>query len=326
MTALALACWGAAAQAQTYTDLNDPLAINGNGTWATGVSGNTIVGYCEDATGHYHGFSYSMVTRVFNNFDDPLALVGANWGTFAQGVSGNTIVGYYDDHNGARRGFSYDGTTFTTLSATINNYPAPETIAIGISGGTIVGYIPYSGGAQAFIYDGATYSLLPLPGTGNGGANGISGSTIVGSYTDSVGNYHGYEDNGGVYTTIEVNPGHTATEADGISGSIVVGTFGGEADPNKLLGPTYRGFSFNGTSYTAYDDPNEYHGTFVRGISGDTIVGYYVDINGQTHGFFENNDVRSTPEPGSTALFIGSCCAGLSLLARRRSRPKACPS
>jgi len=47
-------------RAQTYTILDDPLGVNG--TYVNGISGNNIVGYYVDSSGHNNGFLYNGST------------------------------------------------------------------------------------------------------------------------------------------------------------------------------------------------------------------------------------------------------------------------
>jgi len=75
---------------------------------ATGISGNNIVGHCQDTSNNgycflYNGSSYTMLS-------DPLA-TGT---TYAQGIDGGNIVGYYIDAAGTHMAF------FTTAAAILH--------------------------------------------------------------------------------------------------------------------------------------------------------------------------------------------------------------
>jgi hypothetical protein len=108
-------------QAQyNYTTLSVPGAQR---TCATGISGNTIVGYYYDGS-TYQGFLYNGSSYA------TLSVPGA-WDTHAHGISGNNIVGV-----SSLGAFLYNGSTYTILSVP----GAQETSAYGVSGNNIVGY------------------------------------------------------------------------------------------------------------------------------------------------------------------------------------------
>src|SRR5271165_6129026 len=56
---------------------------------------------------------------------------------------------------------------------------------------------------------------------------GISGNNVVGAYTDSSRNTHGFVYNGSTYTTLDDPLATNGTEATGISGSNIVGPYFG---------------------------------------------------------------------------------------------------
>jgi len=82
--------------------VNEPLAESG--TWITGISGGTVVGYYNVVVGYLsvasHGFVYDG--KHFITVDGPTSDVLSSELT---GISGDTIVGDYTDHNGAVHGF-----------------------------------------------------------------------------------------------------------------------------------------------------------------------------------------------------------------------------
>ena len=77
------------------------------------------------------------------------------------------------------------------------------------------------------------------------------------------------------YTTISV-PGAVRTEAWGISGNNIVGSYSD--------GTTYQGFLYNGSGYATLSVPGAVD-TFAAGISGNNIVGRYDSSDGSTYGF-----------------------------------------
>jgi hypothetical protein len=169
------------------------------GTYAQGIDGTNISGYCTDTSGISHGFLYDLVANTWTPLNAPLAGSSSGQGTFAERISGTNIVGDYVDSSGNQHGFLYDmvANQWTTLNA-----PGADgggTIAFDISGNNIVGiYADNSSGSfHGFLYNRGTWSTLddPLAAFGSGlgtYALGIEGATIVGFYYDSNGDYHGY--------------------------------------------------------------------------------------------------------------------------------------
>jgi PEP-CTERM motif len=265
----------------SFTTLDDPLGVHG--TTVTGISGSDIVGWYEDASSVVHGFLYDGST--YTTLDDPFATHTASEGTFAFGISGHDIVGQYDDPiTGAIHGFLYDGSTYTTLDDPL---AGDETIAHGISGGEIVGYYIVSSTTHGFIFDGSTYTTLDDSSRPTE-ALGISGNTIVGSFSPPGPFQQGFVYEGSTFTTVTGPPG-VGGNASGVSGTNVVGTYGDSSKGSH-------GFVFNGSSYTTIDDPLGLGTTSVTAISGNTIVGFYSDLAGR-HGF-----IATIPEPSTIAL------------------------
>ena len=174
---------------QTFTTLAPPRSTY---TYASDISGNTVVGNYNERVGNntqQHGFIYDGST--YRNLDFPGALH-----TYPSGISGGTIVGSYNDSGGRtvitegtrrRHGFIYDGSTFTTL-----DFPeATNTELYDVSGSTVVGRYGGPNGAGAFIYDGSSFTTL-VGRQGSVYPYGISGSTVVGSSSDSFGEFHGF--------------------------------------------------------------------------------------------------------------------------------------
>lgn len=208
--------------ASGFSDASGPDGYLFSGTFPTGISGGSIVGYYTDTNANVHGFLYS--DGVFTNLDEPNAngwtyaqgidngnIVGSYWGadshyhgflysdghyttindpnahgdTFASGISGQDIVGWYSDSNGAPHGFLYDGTNYVALD---DPDAVAGTYACGVSGAAIVGYyFGQDGTAHGFLYYEGNYTTLDAPGAGTGAfqgtyVHGISGNTVVGWY------------------------------------------------------------------------------------------------------------------------------------------------
>jgi len=258
-----------------YIPLDDPLASSTFGTVACGISGNTIVGYYKDSAGHTHGFNYNGSSYV--TLDDPQASGGI---TKASGVSGNTIVGSYLVSGGKYHGFIDNNGTYTTVdnpNATGNSY------LNGIDGNVAVGSYQAALFGGSFSYANGPFKDFDVPYNPStsyapvaDGANGISGSLIVGQVSASI------ETNS--------NPPTFVTDQSG--------------------------YLYDGTSFTLLDDPSSPnqsgYGTFAQGISGTTIVGYYYSDNGNTvHGF-----EVTVPEPAISLLPVGGALFAVSLRRR----------
>jgi hypothetical protein len=190
-----------------------------------------------------------------------------------------------------------DGYSFSTLS----DGPDASVTPYGISGSTIVGEYTSNNrqaslqGEHGFVYNDSSFTTLddPLANDTQAGSitfpQGISGSTVVGSYTVNN-DYHGFTYNGSTFTTLD-DPAGTNTSANGISDGTIVGTY----DDSNLL---VHGFIYNGSTFTSLNDPSAVEsvqgtGTFVDAVSGNDIVGYYTDAVGH-QGFFYNGATWTT--------------------------------
>jgi PEP-CTERM motif-containing protein len=89
------------------------------------------------------------------------------------------------------------------------------------------------------------------------------------------------------YTNIDY-PGANNTQATGIEGNSIVGTYYNDLSPASV-----HGFLYNGTTYTTLDAPLATAGTYPRSISGGKIAGSYNDAAG-SHGFLYNGATYTT--------------------------------
>lgn len=273
------------AQAQyEYTTLNVPGSST---TWASGISGDNVVGYYLPSSGIISGYLYNGGT--YTTFSYPGA-----YQTFANGISGNTIAGYCSLTTGVICGFLYNNGVFTTLSVP----GAYETEVFGISGNNVVGQCYGPNGRQAFLYNGSTYSIL----TGFGSSfvpYAISGNNVLGDSGNASMLY-----NGSTYTPVSF-PGSSFTRAYGLDGNNIVGY---ESDLD--------GFLFNGSTYTTFDVPGA-SGTYPFGVDGNNIVGdYTLPNNGDLLGFIATP--VPVPEPSALALLVVG--AAVVTLVRLRSK------
>ena len=248
----------------------------------------------------------------------PINVPGAAW-TSANGVdsSVNTIVGYFVDAGAYRQhGFVDVGGSFTTIDAWVG---AQDIYVWGVSGTNVVGWCYYFSQERGFIYNCATTGLTQVlvPNSLNTFAACISGNTIGGWYYDKYGSQHGFLDNNGVFTTIDVLvSGATDTSICGISSNgKYVGTYSDVSSDEQ-------GFFFDGAGFVTLSMPNV-GPVFPSGIDGNNIVGSYIDSSGNQHGFLDNNGVFTTidvPIPGTnwTGIngisgneIVGTCSYGL---------------
>ena len=160
-----------------------PLGVGPVDTFARGIADGTVVGYSIESL-VARGFIYR--DGVFTDLVIPGAV-----GTFPQDIDGPRIVGTYDDLI-ETHGFLYDGTVVTTLDHPLG-LPL-GTFVTGIDGPNMVGsYLSLQDGmGHGFLYDGAQYIPIDVPGATDTSANGISGTRVVGTYVDAAGQRHGF--------------------------------------------------------------------------------------------------------------------------------------
>ncbi len=319
-------------------------SLSSSGTFAVGVSGNSVVGGFYSPATISNGFTSTVAGTNFTPFNVPNSAT-----TVVSGISGSKQVGSYSDAAGTH-GFLQDGSTLTKPL----DYPAvspPYTVATGIDGTNIVGYVNGPAGMKGFLYDSSkpvtdalawSMPVIPPAGTQLDVAFGISGSEIVGYYLAADNHLHGFMQPiqlpGGAsspaggsssvlasFTTLDY-PGGTSTAAYGISGNIVVGDY--QDSKGKYFGFVYSDgnwLSVDAQTFLPFAQPGAGSASAVTvtatklyGISGNTIVGEYLDGAGVNHGF----SVLFVPEP-STALLLalGAAVAG-TLWCGRRARAK----
>jgi len=170
--------------------------------------------------------------------------------------------------------------------------------------------------AQAY-----NFTTLDYPGASRTYAYGISGSDIVGYWTDSSNYEHGFLHSGTDYntgwSTID-NPNALSqvlhgegTNLYGITGNLAVGVYNASGD-------TFHGFLYNtttaafttidynaATGTTSGDKPTplrNHGGTYTDGIFGNTVVGTYEDNNGfgMSHSFLY--DITKDPTLASSYI------------------------
>jgi probable HAF family extracellular repeat protein len=275
---------------------------------ATGIDGNTVVGYDTTAAYAAHGFAYDLVTHVLTDLGS---------GTYAYSISGSLIVGssginpfVYDLSTGIKtdlpllagyasggasaidgnvvvgsdytsgyvsRGFAYNLNTqaLTDLGVLPGR---TASVATAVSGDTVVGYSNANTGGQiAFSYDLGTDTMTDLgllPGGSWSGAQGINGHTIVGYADNSAGSYQAfaYDLDTSTMTDLGNLPGLRHGNAVAIDGSIVTG--------NSFSGAgLIHAFAYNLNSSTMTDLGMASGNTWGVAVSGNLVVGYSSDPN-----------------------------------------------
>ncbi|HLI63771.1 MAG TPA: hypothetical protein VKV05_10245 [Terriglobales bacterium] len=275
------------AWAQTYTSIDYPgaqLTVLAGGPNPQGTS----VGYWQDASGVFHGFSLTA-GGVFTSFDPPGSIYTVPNGINPEGV----IAGGYIDASFVSHGFMLSEGTYTTV-----DYPgAPGSILTSMNpSGEISGFYcsdPACGETGGMDQDhsfvlskkGGVFTTFDPPGaTSSEAAVVIPSGAVVGVYDtlaeatcDTV--CQGYMLFDGRYTTITY-PGSQFTFATGANaeGKIV----GAYYDP--VFG-VYHAFLFSSGVYTSFDFPGAIF-TEASGINpANVIVGAYVDSAGNEHGY-----------------------------------------
>jgi hypothetical protein len=177
------------------------------------------------------------------------------------------------------------------------------------------------GDSASFTFAGGKFTPLSFPGATFTAAIAINNAgDIVGGYTDSSGNNHGFLMHKGVFTTIDdplATPGGTGPSAITNSGAIV-GTYLGS--DGSVHGFVYK----NGVFTTVDGPPGTSNLDIFSGNDLGQLVGLYTDAAGKAVGFLATptEDLQAAavaaavavPEPGSLALLA---VTGLALAARR---------
>lgn len=181
--------------------------------------GQIITGFYIDSSGVQHG--YRDDDGVFSTIDVP----GAT-NTAALGITpgGQTIIGFYVDSSGVNHGFLDEQGVFTTLDVPFSGATGTQLVAINPSGHIVGTYFDSSGGNHGFFDSHGVFTSIDVPFRGAtfagivngipvGGLNDLNPSgQIPGTYFDSSGVAHGFLDDHGIFTKLDVPfPGTTFT-------------------------------------------------------------------------------------------------------------------
>ncbi len=272
------------------------LGINNSGTIA-GFHGATVA----------QGFTLTL-PNTFTSQNYP-----ASAQTMVTGInSAGSTVGIYVDAGNTTHGYTEIGGTFKTVDQ-------PGTVfnqGLGInSSNTTAGYSSATDpagmtGQKAYTQAGGVFTDINalLPANQNSQAVGINNAgNVVGFYMPSATTSIGFEDIGGVISTIDPF-GSAFTQALGINNSGEIVGFYTDA------GGVQHGYTDLGGLFTSFD-PTGSTSTTINGINDlGQIVGFYTDANDNVIGFV------GTPVPEPTALSLMGAALLVGGIMRRRQR------
>ena len=211
-----------AAQAASFgfTTIDVPFSDADNLTALGDInSSGQIVGVYDTTSGASHAFLDDR--GVFTIIDFPGAVVTV---PTRLTPGGQIIIGFYIDSAGVNHGFLDDQGTFTTLDVPFSGATGTQLIAINPSGDLVGVYFDSSGGTHGFLDSHSVFSTIDVPFRGAtfagivngipvGGPNDINASgQIAGTYFDSGGVPHGFLDDHGLFSKVDVPfPGTTFT-------------------------------------------------------------------------------------------------------------------
>jgi VCBS repeat-containing protein/probable HAF family extracellular repeat protein len=259
-----------------------------------------LLGYTDDGSGDYHGFTYQ--NGMVSPENDPSA---SGRGTHPNALNGTgEIVGDFwgapDNFYGVNEGFMDIGGNFAEmnpLSAGAPGYPpsyqtSPKDVN---DSGQVVGFYAGSfGDGHGFLYSNGQYTELKYNGvSANPSAINNNGDVVGRIYDYGINHWHGLLYSGGNYTTPALfdAPGAADTYPAAINATDeIAGTFTDSSGHDH-------GFTLQNGQYTILDVPGAIN-TDVGGVSAindaGTVVGSYEDSAHVEHGFVYSNGAFAT--------------------------------
>jgi len=233
--------------------------------------------------------------------------------TLASFLSGSRIVGYYtrtEEPGAGRFAFVYDGVRFSNILPEISTI-----ISVEIDGANIiVGYNAIDSSRVNFLFDGNTFTLLPVP--PDAAFLDISGSRYVGIIGSL--NVPGFVGDGFTFSYI-----NTSSIVPSGYRSIAVFPYG--IDGQKIVGATFIfrsigniqafiGWVYDGSNYLRIEVPGfpltNLSGTSVYGVDGENIIGESTtnlnDIAAQKSWLYNGETFTYISFPGSSYTRLAS--------------------
>ena len=171
---------------ENYFTIHPPGAVESN---TIAISSYGIIGKYRDSNDQWHNYVCSSFWNYYEyiTIDFP----GADWSR-VRDISGHNIVGAYTEaFPYPTHGFLYDGENYTTIDPYWGgSFEFVDVVAI--SGDKIIGRAEVGDSWLAWVYDGSSYTEFALPGATNTEPEGISGDSIVGTYSLENGERHGF--------------------------------------------------------------------------------------------------------------------------------------
>jgi hypothetical protein len=281
------------------------------GTLLTGIRGNLITGFIDQANGSNLGVVYDRKTGIWTPIKYPGSAKTSVYGP-AVTPTGYRLVGSYEKRGQTNAdGFVYDSTTNTYLTIdaprklcapkscnyTIvhSNYGNAAYKAVGNynaikSGASLPDSRTYPASGHAFIYDSATakFSTLEFPGSISSTAYGIwmdgNAVAIAGGYTDKKGTHAYVRNLSGTKMLVYSWPKSILTHFEGITGAGGAGNYNVIGDYFDLKNKTLEyGFFVPIRNWTA-GTATVIGPVSANSVYGQTVIGVYVGA-GLTNGY-----------------------------------------